>query len=217
MMRYTARGDAVKTLQRMAREAKDGHLPDDVASGLWDVVQDLDMFAFNVYRRKVLGRPLLPKPEDLQRISFVTHNEQAPNPDSRVTLVRERDALGVQRVALDWRLTHVDKLTAVRHAEAIGAELARVGAGLFRMDDWLRDGTDEWSPRMVGGYHHIGTTRMAADPKEGVVDANCRVHGIENLYVAGSSVFPTGGNINPTLTLVALALRLADHLRRGVA
>jgi choline dehydrogenase-like flavoprotein len=64
-----------------------------------------------------------------------------------------------------------------------------------------------------GGWHHMGTTRMSDDPKRGVVDRHCRVHGMENLYVAGSSVFPTSGSANPTLTLVALTLRLADHLK----
>jgi choline dehydrogenase-like flavoprotein len=59
----------------------------------------------------------------------------------------------------------------------------------------------------------MGTTRMHADPRQGVVDVNCKVHGVDNLYIAGSSVFPTGGYANPTLTLVALALRLADRLK----
>ena len=72
---------------------------------------------------------------------------------------------------------------------------------------------DQWPPALRGGAHHMGTTRMADDPTHGVVDAHCRVHGIENLFVAGSSVFPTGGSANPTLTLVALALRLSDHLK----
>ena len=71
-------------------------------------------------------------------------------------------------------------------------------------------------PTMVGGYHQMGTTRMSGDERTGVVDANCRVHGLENLYVAGSSVYPTGSNINPTLTLVALALRLSDHLKNRI-
>jgi choline dehydrogenase-like flavoprotein len=217
MMRYAAKGDAVKTLKRLTREFRSGRVPDDLTGGVWDVVQDLDMFAYNVYRRKVLGLPVLPKPEDLERISFVSHNEQAPNPDSRVTLTRERDALGMPRVALDWRMTELDKRTVERHATALGAELARVGGGLFRMDSWVQGGGTGWSPDMEGGYHHMGTTRMAADPREGVVDADCRVHGVENLYVAGSSVFATGGNINPTLTLVALALRLSDRLKQIVA
>jgi choline dehydrogenase-like flavoprotein len=73
-----------------------------------------------------------------------------------------------------------------------------------------------WSPRMIGGHHHMGTTRMSDDPRTGVVDRDCRVHGMANLFIAGSSVFPTGGSANPTLTIVALALRMADHLREQV-
>jgi choline dehydrogenase-like flavoprotein len=70
-----------------------------------------------------------------------------------------------------------------------------------------------WPEEVLGGFHHMGTTRMADSPEHGVVDANCRVHGVDNLYIAGSSVFTTSGASNPTLTIVALALRLADHLR----
>ena len=72
---------------------------------------------------------------------------------------------------------------------------------------------EDWADRIVGGPHHMGTTRMSTTPAEGVVDADCRVHTVENLYVAGSSVFTTGGHANPSLTILALALRLADHLR----
>jgi choline dehydrogenase-like flavoprotein len=80
----------------------------------------------------------------------------------------------------------------------------------------LAPGDDEWPHVPAGGYHHMGTTRMHADPRHGVVDANCRVHETDNVYVAGSSVFPTCGYASPTLTLVALALRLADHLKEKI-
>ncbi|WP_207477682.1 FAD-dependent oxidoreductase [Arenibaculum pallidiluteum] len=213
MMRYSASGDAVKTMKRLQNQVKAGRLPDNLAAGVWNIVQDLDMFAYNVYRRKMLGLPVLPKPEDLQAISFVCHNEQAPNPDSRVTLTGDRDRFGMQRVRLDWRTGELDKRTVMRHARALGAEFSRTGAGIFRIEPWVEDESMSWSPRMEGGYHHMGTTRMAADPRQGVVDGDCQVHGVRNLYIAGSSVFPTGGNINPTLTIVALALRLADHLK----
>ena len=76
---------------------------------------------------------------------------------------------------------------------------------------------DEWTEAEGWGNHHLGTTRMAADPKRGVVDADCRVHGMSNFFVAGSSLFPTGSTVNPTLTIVALALRLSDHLKRRFA
>ena len=74
-----------------------------------------------------------------------------------------------------------------------------------------------WEDTSQGTFHHMGTTRMHEDPKQGVVDANCKMHGIANLFVAGSSVYTTGGYANPTLTLVALALRLADHIKERMA
>ena len=83
--------------------------------------------------------------------------------------------------------------------------------------DWLTDDGTSWPDDLFGGHHHMGTTRMAEDPRRGVVDADCRVYGVRNLYVAGSSVFPTSGAANPTLTVVALALRLADHLQGSLS
>jgi choline dehydrogenase-like flavoprotein len=137
--------------------------------------------------------------------------EQAPNPDSRVTLSPELDALGKQRVRLDWRLGPTEKRSLLRSLKIIGAELGR--AGLGRLQLTLAGDDDTWPERLFDGGHHMGTTRMHVNPHEGVVDPNCRVHGIANLYVAGSSVFPTGGHANPTLTIVALAVRLADHVK----
>ena len=93
----------------------------------------------------------------------------------------------------------------------------RAGLGRVQLMDWLLDGDDSaWPKHLSGGWHHMGTTRMNEDPKQGVVDANCKVHGIANLSVAGGAVFPTGGAVNPTLTLVAMALRLSDHLKNNV-
>lgn len=135
--------------------------------------------------------------------------EQEPHPDSRVLLDRRnRDALGQPRVRLDWRVTDADISAISRSLALIGREIKTAGLGRFHAP--LHHTLP--SRRLTGGKHHMGTTRMHVDPAQGVVDADCRVHGIDNLYVAGSSVFPTGGYANPTLTVVALALRLADHL-----
>lgn len=164
-------------------------------------------------------RRALDSPEDtykylhgrIETIGLTTRIEPAPNPDSRVVLVRERDELGMQRVALDWRLSEVDKRNVRRTLELLGAEVGRAGIGRLKI---LYDAEDPgWPDDLNGGQHHMGTTRMSEDPKEGVVDRNCRVHGMSNLFVAGSSVFPTAGGATPTLTLTALALRLADHLK----
>jgi choline dehydrogenase-like flavoprotein len=144
---------------------------------------------------------------------LVFHCEQAPNPASRVRLSGERDALGMPRVALDWRLLEIDERSARRAhrlvAQAVG--LARLG----RVRVLLPDGA-AWRESIGGGNHHMGTTRMHVDPKQGVVDERGYVHGVGNLLVAGSSVFPTAGAANPTLTIVALAYRLADELRRAL-
>jgi choline dehydrogenase-like flavoprotein len=153
----------------------------------------------------VRGRPVL-------RSYFVKNvMEQAPNFDSRVTLGQDRDRLGCRRTALRWRLSSLDKFTAHRAHVILGEELSRSGLGHMRSS--MGREADPWPTSVRGARHHMGTTRMHADPRRGVVDADCRVHGIANLYVAGSSVFPTSGAANPTLTIVALALRLARHLQ----
>ena len=102
--------------------------------------------------------------------------------------------------------------------ETFGAELRRLGLGDVAPSPWLFDDSVPWefdrlvSKNPIGGYHHMGTTRMSVDPKAGVTDGDSKVHGLANLHVAGSSLFPTGGWANPTLTILALAFRTADHL-----
>lgn len=145
-------------------------------------------------------------------------SEQAPNPASRVLLNDETDAFGLRRVSLDWQLQAVDKWTMKAAVLKLGEEFARKDIGRVRLVDWL---TDDDAPipglegEEVGGRHHIGTTRMADSPDMGVVDKNLKVFGIDNLYLCGSSVFPTAGQANPTFSIVQLALRLADHLGQG--
>ncbi len=140
--------------------------------------------------------------------------EQVPNPDSRVTLSEERDALGLNRVQLDWQLTALDKRSMVRALEIFGAELGRAGLGRLQVN--LSEDDSGWPEDLRGGWHHIGTTRIHDDPRQGVVDRNCQVHGMANLFIAGSSVFPTSGAGTPTLTLVSLAIRLADHIKERI-
>ena len=147
---------------------------------------------------------------------LATRQEQAPNPASRVTLGRERDALGMPRATLDWRLTSLDRRSFRAFYEVLGRELGRSGVGRVRMLDWVSSGSESWPASLGGGWHHMGTTRMHDDPKQGVVDANCRMHGVGNLSIAGASVYPTGGCANPTLTLVALSLRLSDRLKSAL-
>lgn len=145
--------------------------------------------------------------------SFQVRLEQAPNPDSRVFLSNEKDALGVPRANLHWSLTDLDKRSLRRILEIIGEEAGKAGFARLRFAEEFRDPADmSWPTGTNGGWHHMGTTRMSDDPKTGVVDSNCRVHGMANLFVAGAACYPTSGAPNPTLTLVALSLRLSDHV-----
>lgn len=140
--------------------------------------------------------------------------EQSPNPLSRITLGTEKDALGMQRVEVDWNLTALEKKSYRSMIETIGVACGITGTGRVRLHEWLHDEKDiSWPETLAGGWHHMGTTRMSENDKEGVVDKNCRVHGIDNLYIAGSSCFPTAGSANPTFTIVAMTLRLADYLK----
>ncbi|MGV8998229.1 MAG: GMC oxidoreductase [Parvibaculaceae bacterium] len=140
--------------------------------------------------------------------------EQAPNPMSRISLSTQKDALGLNRSKMDWRLTNADRENLRKNLEALARAFGQWGNGTVRI---LFKDKDSWDEAEGWGNHHMGTTRMASDPRKGVVDANCKVHGIDNLYVAGSSVFTTAATINPTLTIVALALRLSDHVQQQIS
>lgn len=160
---------------------------------------------FDVSEKDVAGSSAF----QLHRTIFMC--ECAPNPQSRVRLVSERDALGMPRVELDWRLTGLEIDTIHRYAEFMSRRIAELRMGRMKVATEKSELMGKLSP---DAHHHMGTTRMSRDPKQGVVDANCRVHGIDNLYIGGSSVFPTSGAANPTFTILALSLRLADELER---
>ncbi len=149
------------------------------------------------------------------RYLLSTRMEQAPNPNSRVTLDTATDGLGMRRAILHWELTAHERRSIRTMYELIGRQLGSSGVGRVELMDYLQDPDDaNWPEFTSGGWHHMGTTRMSDDPRTGVVDGNSKVHGITNLYMAGSSVYTTAGAPNPTLTVVALSLRLADHLKR---
>lgn len=164
---------------------------------------DVAAAGFRKIRTTLTGLPTRPV------FIFANMTEQVPNPESRVTLGPDLDAFGQNRVRLNWKMTKQDIRSVVRTQEIVGKAFEQVGWGRL-----YRELLDDGPPTTThGGYHHMGTTRMHADPRQGVVDADCRVHGIRNLYIAGPSVFPTGGYANPVLTTLALTLRLADHMK----
>lgn len=136
--------------------------------------------------------------------------ELTPDPDRRFTLDAERDALGMPKLKLHMRIANSDFAHFRETLKELGRQLLVSRIGMLRLN--LKE-RSEWLDGLDWGNHHMGTTRINVDPRKGVVDANLQVHGVSNLFVAGSSVYPTYGAANPTLNLLALALRLADHLK----
>ena len=149
------------------------------------------------------------------RFSLEMHGEQIPRRDSRVTLTERTDALGMPQLRVDWRYSPEDIESVARTLDVMAQEFERSGAGQLAYDR----GTLEEDLMRFGAYggHHIGTARMGSDVRTSVVNADCQVHSVRNLFVAGSAVFPTSSQANPTLTLIALSLRLGKHLSRRLA
>ncbi|MBB5222183.1 choline dehydrogenase-like flavoprotein [Amaricoccus macauensis] len=195
--------------------------PSDLPSLVGEQITD-EEFAIHLRQRvrdsavdlTATERTLLGSPSP-QTASMRMAQEQQQNPESRVMLGDERDAFGLRRVRLDWRLTDLDIHTMRTAAKSFAAHLAEQQIGRARIRPWLLQDPPEFPlfpDEEVGGKHHMCTTRMSDDPKTGVVDADCKVHDLANLFIGGSSVFATTGHANPTYTITQLALRLGDHL-----
>ena len=193
------------------RAGADPELRDDFDDLAWMALSDLDSVFSGFWKRSQDGSfqgALLQN-----EASIYVQSEQAPNPDSRITLGTEQDQLGVPLMVQDCRILPIDKRTLVSTGELLARDLALLGGGRVKMADWLVDDSAEWDPNMWGGCHHMGTARMTDTDADGVVDKNCKLHTVDNTYLAGGSVFSTGGYANPTVSIVALGLRLAEHIK----
>ncbi len=176
---------------------------------LWTVASQPGLILGGLANRLLQGGGVRHK---LQRLVFDCAVEQQPNPDSRLTLTDAHDALGLPKARLDWRISDQEKATALALGQSLDQNFRQRGLPQLRLAEWVAANRPDLA-RFVDTAHPSGTTRMAHAPQSGVVDPHCQVHGVEGLFVAGSSVFPTNGHANPTLTIVALAIRLADHLK----
>ncbi|NEU71537.1 GMC family oxidoreductase [Hassallia byssoidea VB512170] len=202
-----------------------GQVPKNVFQHLGNVMMNIDDLLVDWYDYHIKRQYLFPdlshggwsdqegNEHKYVKFEVLSQTEQVPNPDNRVTLSTKLDKLGCPQAQLTYRWSEID-ISSIKRSQAILAEeIARAGLGQLHIE---RDG--ELPDTMSFSTHHnMGTTRMHIDPKQGVVDANCQVHGISNLFIAGSSVFPTGGYANPTLTIIALAIRLADRVKTQFA
>jgi choline dehydrogenase-like flavoprotein len=143
--------------------------------------------------------------------------EQSPVFENHVALhASEKDAAGVPRIDLHWKKGELEHRTLLEGLKLFGETLISKDLGRVRIENWVASGADYPADQELAGHHHMGGTRMGHDPKKSVVDVNCKVHGMDNLYVGGSSVFTTSGQCNPTTTIVALALRLGAHLSEAL-
>jgi hypothetical protein len=173
---------------------------------LWDIV--------DILRRRYLSavrKPGFLLRTENGRYALHYHGEQVPNPESRITL--QVDERGAELLRVDFRYVNQDIESLLRCHELLDEELRRAGIGhlVYRADDEAGIRAAAWA-QTTDGFHSIGTTRMSSDPVDGVVDPDCRVHGIDNLYIASSSVLPTSAEANPTFFTAVLAVRLAHHL-----
>jgi len=206
--------EGIDAAHSVAQAFAHGRFPDHFMTHLGSMLADIDVLADAAYKSLfrtnkgwISSDPNAPNAGAWIDLNF----EQRPNRESRVLLGNDRDMFGQRRVRLDWRLSDTDRRTATRALEVAAQEFGRMGVGRARINFDLSNGSS-WPSNMISSCHHTGTARMSDDPHMGVVDANCRVHSVDNLFVAGSAVFPTAGYANPTLTIVALAQRLAEHL-----
>lgn len=199
-----AEDDPFDGVKRLARGPR-GHAIRDAAR----VLSHPRLSARAVHAKLIAHQPVRPK---VERIGFLIASEQVPDPNSRVQLGEKRDWLGMPITRTDWRVGEREGRAQAALAQTIASEFARLDLPPIRLAEWVCAG-EFARGNFVDGCHPTGTTRMAGDPGAGVVDVNCRVYGVEGLYIAGSSVFPTAGHANPTLMIMALAVRLSRHLR----
>jgi choline dehydrogenase-like flavoprotein len=204
-------GDPWDALERIKFSARSGTIPRrDVSL----ILSHLDEIAGGLYRRRFHHRPQLGR---VKAVELHLMLEQAPDPESRVTLSETRkDALGMPFSSIHWRIGDLERISAKRMLELLAGQFKRLGLPVPHGVPPLTE-RSHWISRCTEKAHPSGTTRMASDAKQGVVDTNCEVHGVRGLFVSGSSIFPTSGAANPTLMIVAMAVRLADYLKAQCA
>jgi choline dehydrogenase-like flavoprotein len=232
---------AAAAAKSLARAARTREVPPQPFRRAAEVLAGLDSLGFGAHRRLVRALPSLEPTLGMWRRSrlldtlglgpvsgwsnlrarpraFDVHHviEQAPDPERRITLGSARDSFGLPVGQLRWFVGDRELESAERAEEILGRELRRSGTGHLATGRELAPDEDLAATVHPSAHHHLGTTRMHRDSRHGVVDPDGRVHGVANLFVTGGSVFPTSGFVNPTLTIVALALRLGAYLRQDV-
>ena len=203
---------SIEAARRVYRALRGSRRPEALGRDLRLIVRGSPRLVPVAYRRAVHHRAARVRPE---RVTLQVHAEQAPDPDSRVTLSNRRDRFGEPLPRVDWRLGELDRRAAVTMVESVAAEFRRLGLGEVRPEPWLAG--EDWAAHVSDAFHHMGTTRMGTDPSRSAADPNGNLHGVPGVFAAGASLFPAPGYVNPTLAIAALAIRLADHLKSELA
>jgi len=202
-------GAALQDAKDVYRAMRNGQIDGIFVRKLWQAARDPGATVLPAWHYLAHGRSY--SPGAAMRIGLTS--EQEPNPESRVLLSDQVDALGTPRSNVRWALTDLTRYTIRQYALLLREEFAQANIGEIELDDWVLDDAQPWTDHITDQFHHIGTARMSDSPHTGVVDRNCRIHSVSNLYIASSAVFPTSGHSNPTLTIIALCMRLADRLK----
>ncbi len=204
---------SVAALKTLFRAARGRTLPpfNETRHLLGNALADPGELLGIIYRYCIQKRAGTPK---RGRVYLAALSEMAPNPNNRITLSDVRDQLGMRRCRIDWRPGELERRTACEYIRTIASEFAQLGVGSYDLNQVAAlDDKVSWVQMATDNSHHMGTTRMHESDKFGVVDANCRVHGIDNLYIGSSAVFPSSGSAYPTLTILALCIRVADRVK----
>ncbi|MEY9534894.1 choline dehydrogenase-like flavoprotein [Sinorhizobium fredii] len=201
---HRAEDDPWDAMKRLYKRQSQNYLRDSISA-----FSDPRLLMSGICRRVMGGRNITHK---LDRLAVDCLVEQVPDPESRITLSERRDELGLSIAHLQWKISELERRTVAALAHAFAGEMISLGLPSPTPPDWLPGG-DLDAIEFTDTAHPTGTTRMDEDPSRGVVDRNCQLHGVGGVFIAGSSVFPTASHANPTLTIVAMALRLADHLK----
>jgi choline dehydrogenase-like flavoprotein len=183
-------------------------MPDTESRGMLDRMLCVAPRLGNRLMRTARGR------DQICGLRLLAHSEQWPHADNRVALGNESDRLGIPKTRLHWRRFQDDRAIVTEAAQSVAEIFAEADLGRMTMMHWTfqEDRSMSLPGWRTGAWHHMGGTRMAHSPEDGIVDTNLKVHDLDNLYIGGSSVFPMGGDANPTFTILQLSLRLADHL-----
>ncbi len=200
----------IESAHVFAQALQDGQLPDHSFSHLWNILRDADMVLEGVSRKK-LGKHLFASSSEQNGFETLIMFEQLPHYDNRIWLGQTRDKFGLKRHRVTWKFHDKDIKLGWKSLEIMAAELASTKVGRLRILQEFEERLQK--EKLFVCHHHMGTTRMAENEAEGVVDSNQKVFNTNNLFINGSSVFVTGSHIPPTLTITALSIRLAKHIR----